>query len=311
MIKDKLSILFLFFCFYNLWSQKPTDNIKISDFELYFTPLKSPLLIDDITVKYSKNNVLEYSIIKKYIKDSSGRLLIIIDNEKYHQFKAIASKKMNDSISYYIFSHRSNINKIKFNYVAYLVVFNKSKLVDFRSVYSNSVEGTDKHYGSVIINDKFAFFQSQKSDYEYYKIDDNGFVYEDDKNIDIFDLNFRREKNYKIEFNSKFYKEEKVLLPIIEINNKKPSQVLRTIAKNNLKLQQTFFIDAYKKNEFTEFIYLNLLQPENGLSFKNTYEVIKDLYGVDGKWLKNVSLSDFFIMPNKKEIIEVYYLQTK
>jgi hypothetical protein len=304
MIKIKLVVLFVFFCIFNLWSQKSSNNLKKSDFKSDFKTLNTPLLIDDITIKYSKNKEIKYSVIKDYIKDSSGQLLIIIDNERHHQFKEITSKKINDSISYYVFSHKSNIKGASSNYYAYIAIFNKDKLVDFRTIYSNSIEGTNKNYGSVIIANKFIIFQSKEFDYEYFRIDNNGFIHEDDLKISISDISLKRENKYKIEFNSKFYKEEKVLLPVKKINGYNSNKMLSEIANEKLKLKQTFFIDIYNKNEHTEVVYLNLLRVENDIYFRNAYEVIKDLYDIEGNWLKNISLSDFFIMPNGMEIID-------
>jgi hypothetical protein len=308
MIKVKLLILLLFCYCPNLLAQSVNSNDEISDFEVHFKPLKYPFLVDDITVKYSKNKVLGYKTIKRFIKDTSGKVLIVLVNENFHEFKAIGFNKINDSITYYIFSHKSTINKIEFDYSAHLAIFNKNKLVDFRTIYSNSNIESNKNYGSVILYDKFVFFESQKNDFEYYKIDNNGFVFEDDKNMDISDIIFKRDMNYKIEFNSKFYKQEKVLLPLIKIYGQKPSLLLATIANVDLKLEKSFFIDSYKTNKFTEFIYLNVLQSKNDIDFKNTCEVIKNTYGSDGEWLKNESLSDFFIMPNNFEVIDTYTL---
>lgn len=286
----------------NASCQNSINEVKMSDFDFYFNTIKRPLLIDDISVKYSKNREIKYSVLKKYIKDSSGKFLIAIDNEKYHLFQAIGTKKINDSISYYLFSHRANVNN---DYSAYVAVFNKNKLTDFRNIYSSSVDD----FGAVFIDSKYALFKADDSTfYDYYEINNQGFIFEDEKKMNIESIDFTRETPYSLNLNAEFYREDKVLLKINSMEGKQTKQALRNIDKNDLILKQSFFIDSYVKDEVTELIYLNLLSSKDKINFKNVYEVIKDKYS-NNEWLENIPLSEYFIMPNSKEIIVKYTLK--
>ncbi|MCG2430767.1 hypothetical protein [Aequorivita xiaoshiensis] len=303
MISNIKLICFLFLLsFGNASCQNSMNGDEMAGFNSYFKSLKKPLLIDDIAVKYSKNKVIAYSVLKKYIKDSSGQPLITIDNEKYHLFQAIGTKKINDSISCYFFSHRTNVNN---DYDAYIAVFNKNNLTDFRSVYSNSTDG----FGSIFIDTKYSLFKANDSTfYDYYKINNQGFIFEDEKKTKVENIDFVRENPYILKLNAKFYRDGKVLLKVNQIKGEKTKQALRNIAEKDLILKQSFFIDSTWKDEVTELIYLNLLSSKDEISFKNVYEVIEDKYS-NNKWIENIPLSEYFIMPNGKEVVKEYTLK--
>lgn len=300
----KLICLLVLLNFGKVSCQNSVNVDEMTRFNSYFKSLKEPLLMDDIAVKYSKNKVITYSIIKKYIKDSSGKPLITIDNEKYHLFQAIGTKKINDSISCYFFSHRANVNN-DYNYDAFIAVFNRNNLTDFRSVYSNSTDS----FGSIFIDTKYSLFKANDSIfYDYFEIDNQGFIFEDEKKTKVENIGFVRETPYILNLNTQFYGESKVLIEVSQIKGEKTKQVLRNIAGKDLILKQSFFIDSTLKNEVTELIYLNLLSSKDEISFKNVYEVIEDKYS-NNKWLENIPLSEYFIMPNGKEVVKEYTLK--
>lgn len=167
--------LVIYLCFCNTYSQ---DN---SDFELFnncFSTLTSQLLIDDVAVKYSKNDNLNYLLIDSFVKDSLGEKSIIIDDDHYHLFHSLGKNKINDSISYYLFSHKTLVNG-QSNYYGYLAIFNKQVLSDFKTIYSNSTSGIETYdFGSIFSKNEFAIFNKGSCEYTYYTIDSNGHIYD-------------------------------------------------------------------------------------------------------------------------------------
>ncbi|QXP58415.1 hypothetical protein [Olleya sp. HaHaR_3_96] len=290
--------------FSHVYSQ---NNNDFKEFDSCFTSITSQLLIDDVAIKYTESSSMDYKLIYTNVKDSSGEKSIIIGNKDYHLFHSLGRNKINDSISYYLFSHKV-LFKGESNYYAYLAIFNKEVLSDFKTIYSNSSSGIEVYnFGSVFSENEFAIFKEDSCEFLYYTIDSYGHIYETDESTKFDNINFKRLKPYEIKLNAKFYKTNKVLLPIELVCKEKPKQILRKIASENLKLKTTFYIDCLKNDNQLTFIYLNNLTSQND---SNIFEIVFDKYDENCVWSGNKSVSKYYIMPNDIEVVNKFTLSS-
>lgn len=298
-MKVKTLILY-FFLLSNFVNGQKVSFLK---FDSCFPSTTSPLLIDDVAVKYSTNNPIPYHLIKQYVKYPKGTIAIEIDNKKYHNFWAMGKWRVNDSINSYLFSHQAaNPNKAGC-YTAYLAVFKIHKLTDFRTIYINcSSPLYEENFGAAFDKNKYFVFTENRR--TYFSIDDQGFIFENKQNFDLEIFSIKRVSPYKLKLNSNFYKGDKVLLPIKAFGKMGPKQILRQIGKNKVRLQTTYYIDILEEEKIKKIIYLNQLQSEE---ISEIFEVIVDVYNQENNWLRSKMIS-IYIMSNNIEILESHTL---
>jgi hypothetical protein len=163
---------------------------------------------------------------------------------------------------------------------------------------------------SIFFDKKYTvFIGTESTTFDILNIDNQGFIFEvENINDDFKNVSFARDTPYTLDINKQFYIEDKVLLRTSDITGHETHQVLRNIFKKDLLLKQSFYIDSYIKNQTSEVIYLNSLGFKDDNGNNNVFEVIMDRY-FNNELIENVSISEYFILPNGVENITKYTLK--
>lgn len=255
--------ILLYFITFSVYSSSKKENLFLN-FDKHFNQIEIPFLIDDITIKYSKNRIISYDLIKKNIKDEFSPLIIIQDSDiKNHAFKAIGKINLGKENICYYFSHESLGWDGKFNFIGYAVTFNKKtfKVIELHAVYENYETYDNKNFGSIIFDDSLYRFDNKEIILEFLISKENGTIdiseYYDKEYEDKFinrvyqNINLINRNEFSFPTNDVFYKSKKVLLPINEFCNQKMIE-----KKNEIKNYYYLFYDVNKTNNIKTYLYL-------------------------------------------------------
>jgi len=303
-VKNNIHLVLIFLVAFNGFTQNHQEDYKRFD-SLFFNISKS-FVVDDISVKFSTNKEISYSLLKKILKDKDGKGRILIDSTKYHSFSALYKFRLSDSIMYYTISHKVKAG-CSFYYYAYISVFKNDVLVQNRAIYSNSKSNFyDGNFGALFNKDKFYIFKNNI--YIKFSIDKStGIIYEEEKSDFVKNIinleEIARSKSFKIKFDYNFYKSEKVLLPIFTICNTSIPQLLTDIDEKLTKIK-SYFIDYSDNN----YYYLNRLKTTYSDNF---FELVFYEVKNNCKDLGYISKSEYIPISNEKYFIEEFTINTQ
>ena len=300
-------LVFLFtFQFIN--SQEIDLESSFEQFDSYFKTIDSPIVIDDITVRYSENKRIPYNLINKFTTDDYGLEGIVVGDKNMFNFYAIGKIVLNEDFTFYIFSKESNYPDEKV-YSAYVILIEDIFFEALYSVYYNSnLYKIEDNMGTYINFKNWVQFNLDKNILEHFQFfEEEGSVARTYETYSIDVKKIKRLNPYSVKFNQDFYKRTKVLMPLDWIKNSKPGQSLIQTGNIKLSLKKSYFVDyLVGQNTLSSVYYLNELMGGDLLC----YEIIEERFR--GSILSSYdNVSQYEEKPNGKFYIDYFELTNK
>lgn len=271
----RIMFLIFLFTFQFINSQEIDLEVSFEQFDSYFKTIDSPIVIDDITVKYSENKRIPYSLINKFTTDDYGVAGIEVGDENMFNFYAIGKIVLNEDFTFYIFSKESNYPD-EIVYSAYVILIEDIFFEALFSVYYNSdLYKIEDNIGTYIDFKNWVQFNLDKNKLEHIQFSEEGYFGRTHETYSIDVKKIKRVSPYSVEFNRDFYKRPKVLMPLDWIKNSKPGHSLIQTGNIKLSLKKSFFVDyLIGQNTFSSIYYLNELMGGDLLC----YEIIEERF---------------------------------